>query len=67
MVVCEKALCRVVAMMTHRCGIVTRASWNRNIAIFSCKNYVNAVAIRPSFMLLPSLCCAIAVESWPSV
>lgn len=39
---CETVLGRVGAMMTHGCVSVTRESWTRTIAIFSCKNCVSS-------------------------
>lgn len=56
---------RMVAIMTCQCGTVTRESENRNTAILSCKNCVNAIVIRPSPMLPAQLCWLEAVGPQP--
>lgn len=61
MEVCERVLGRVGAMMTRGCGSVTRESWTRTIAIFSCKICVGAIVIRSSPVFPTHLCCIVAV------
>ena len=52
----------MVVMTTCGCGIVTRGNGNQNIAMLSCKNCVNAIAIGPSPALPAQLCWLGAVR-----